>query len=190
MNILSWNCRGLGNSRTVRVLGDLLRARRPDFLFLSETISFANKIEELRVKFGFFQCFSINRVGRSGGLAIFWKHNVSCEVSGYSQNHIDVVFNENNAASWRLSCFYGYPERSRRKNSWDFIRLLASISPLPWCILGDFNDLLYSADKMGVVPHPQNLMEGFRKAIDDCLLSELNLHGGKYTWERSQGMND
>lgn len=40
---------------------------------------------------------------------------------------------------------------------------------------------------MGTIPHPPNLMEGFRKAIDDSLLSELDLHGGYYTWEKSRG---
>ena len=46
MNYLSWNCRGLGNPHTVCALGDLIRSRKPDFLFLSETIFKTNKIEE------------------------------------------------------------------------------------------------------------------------------------------------
>ncbi|XP_074378321.1 uncharacterized protein LOC141719854 [Apium graveolens] len=161
-----------------------------EYMETEETISFANKIEELRVKYGFSQCFSVDRVGRSGGLAIFWKHNVACEVVGYSQNHVDVNFIENNAAIWRLSCFYGFPERERRKHSWDLIRRLAGVSQIPWCIIGDFNDLLYSSDKWGNLPHPQSLMDGFRAAIDDCFLSELDLSGGKYTWEKSHGKSD
>lgn len=80
MNLLGWNCRGLGNPRAVRVLGDLLKTQKPDFLFLSETISNASSIETLRIKFGFAQCFAVDRVGRSGGLAIFWKRHVACEV--------------------------------------------------------------------------------------------------------------
>lgn len=32
MKLLSWNCRGLGNPRTVRVLGDLLKSQKPIFL--------------------------------------------------------------------------------------------------------------------------------------------------------------
>lgn len=55
MNCLGWNYRGLGNPRTVRLLGDLLKDRKPDVLFLSETISTASKIEVLRIKFGFAQ---------------------------------------------------------------------------------------------------------------------------------------
>lgn len=40
---------------------------------------------------------------------------------------------------------------------------------------------------MGYVPHPRNLFEGFRSAIDDSCLSELDLNGGKFTWEKSKG---
>ena len=41
MNIVSWNCRGLGNSSKVEVVKDLLRMAYPDVLLLQET-----KIEE------------------------------------------------------------------------------------------------------------------------------------------------
>lgn len=44
----------------------------------------------------------------------------------------------------------------------------------------DFNDLLYDSDKWDNVPHPRSLMEGFRKAIDDNMLTEVDLQGGKY----------
>lgn len=152
MNCVGWNCRGLGNSRTVRVLGDLLKDRKPDVLFLSETISVVSNIEFLRIKFGFAQCFSVDRIGRSGGLAVFWKSHVECQIAGYSQNHIDLQFLNNNVVTWRLTCFYGYPERSRRKNSWDLIRQIAGMSQLPWLIFGDFNDLLSKEDKWGQFP--------------------------------------
>lgn len=190
MNILSWNCRGLGSSRTVRVLGDLIKVHKPDFLFLSETIFFTKKIKELRIKHGFAQCFSVDRVGRSGGLAIFWRNNVHCEITSYSRNHINVNFFNNTVASWSVSCFYGYPERTRRKDSWDFLRRLAGLAQLPWVVIGDFNDLLAVEDKWGGVSHARSLMFGFQAAIDDSLLTEIDLHRGKYTWEKSRGTDE
>lgn len=105
----------------------------------------------------------------------------------YSQHHIDVIFMDSNVESWRLSCFYGYPERTRRRDSWALIRKLASISTLPSCIWGDFNDLMYATDKKGRLNHPQYLLDGFSKTIHECQLSELHLSGGTFTWERSRG---
>ncbi|XP_074377162.1 uncharacterized protein LOC141718680 [Apium graveolens] len=190
MNCLGWNCRGLENSRTVRVLNDLIRDTNLDILFLSETILVANKIEKLRVKFKYVHCFSVDRAGRSGGLAVFWHSIVDVSIDSYSQNHIDLVFNENGVASWRLTLYYNYPERIRRRKAWDMIRRLSNASSLPWCILGDFNDLLYSSDKQGVHPHPGSLMEGFRKALEESMLYEIDLECGSFTWEKGRGSND
>lgn len=98
MNALSWNCRGLGTPQTIRVLGDLVKSLRPDILFLSETISKSDKVEQMRIKLGFAQCFAVDCIGRSGGLGVFWRNNVNCEISSYSQHHVDIVFMNNNVA--------------------------------------------------------------------------------------------
>lgn len=115
---------------------------------------------------------------------------MNCSVSGYSRNHIDLVFVENNIEVWRMSCFYGLPERARRRESWNLLRALSKLSHLLWYILGDFNDLLYSSDKRGMHPHPKDLMEGFRKAVEDSELIEVDLTGGSFTWEKSRGKDD
>lgn len=114
MNLLSWNCRGVGNPRTVRILSDLIRSLNPTFVFLSETLVDRDIIAQICTKFGFADFFAVNRVGRGGGLAIMWRHTVECRVLHHSNNHIDVHFFENNIPVWRLSCYYGFPERVRR----------------------------------------------------------------------------
>lgn len=67
--------------------------------------------------------------------------------------------------------------------SWNLIRSLHSRSSHPWCILGDFNDLLVASDKHGRVPHPQC----FKETISDCGLAEVDLVGGNFTSEKSRG---
>lgn len=131
MSCRSWNCRGLGNPRTVRALKNLVRDRNPDVLFLSETISVGSRIEMLRVKLRFDNRFSVDRNGKSSGLVVFWRNLVDCSISGYSQNHIDLVFKENNVDVWRLTCYYGCRERNRRRQGWNLIRSLARISNTP-----------------------------------------------------------
>jgi len=48
---------------------------------------------------------------------------------------------------WHFTGYYGYLEIERRKETWDFLRTLAQDNTLPWCIMGDFNDILSNEDK-------------------------------------------
>jgi hypothetical protein len=80
MILLSWNCRGLGNPRTVRDLCHLVKTKQPSLLFLMETISERQKLERLWVQLGFVGMFAMDPVGRSGGLALFWKEDTGLEI--------------------------------------------------------------------------------------------------------------
>ncbi|XP_019192832.1 PREDICTED: uncharacterized protein LOC109187166 [Ipomoea nil] len=73
MSILSWNCRGLGGTRTVRELLGMVSKQRPSFVFLMDTKSDDVKVEEVRVQLGWEGAFGVDRVGQGGGLALFWR---------------------------------------------------------------------------------------------------------------------
>lgn len=73
MILLSWNYRELGNPATVLALCELVKARRPDVIFLFETLCGASRIEEICVRLQFFSYFNIDCVGRSGGISVFGK---------------------------------------------------------------------------------------------------------------------
>ncbi|XP_050221074.1 uncharacterized protein LOC126671349 [Mercurialis annua] len=50
---------------------------------------------------------------------------------------------------------------------------------LPWCVLGDFNDLLLHEEKRGGV-------NGFREALFASGLEDLGAAGYKFTWSRGK----
>ncbi|XP_074377634.1 uncharacterized protein LOC141719152 [Apium graveolens] len=177
----------MGNLCAVRIFGDLIKSHNPDFIFLAETLVEGKNIKELAEKFGFVEYFAVDRVGRGGGLAVMWKHNLVCQVVDSSNNFIDVHVIEGQNVAWRLTCFYGYPERNRCQESWNLLRGLVKNDGIPWCVFDDFNDMLYVSDKKGPHPHPRSLLDGFKLAIEDCGLTELDLTGGDFTWEKSKG---
>lgn len=109
MDFLSWNCPRLGNSRKVRILGDLIKSRKPNFLFLLKTLVCSNRVEELCYKFGFIHYFAVDKIGRGGGLAVMWKRNIDVLVIDSSLNQIDVNILEIKVALWRLTYFFWFP---------------------------------------------------------------------------------
>ncbi|RVW81652.1 Transposon TX1 uncharacterized 149 kDa protein [Vitis vinifera] len=152
---ISWNCRGLGNPRTVLALCEINKSRKPDFIFLIETLVHSTQVEKLKSKLGFE----------------------------------DMEVLEEDGIWWRVTGFYGFPDRSQRHLSWNLLQSLYSTSSLPWCCLGDFNDIVCNEEKRGSVPHPPWLIRGFREAISDCQLQDLPLKGYPFTWERAQQMH-
>ena len=186
MSIISWNCRGLGSLSAIPNLKFLVRYYKPDALFLCETLVFRNKIEEFRYILGFDNCLAVDRQGRSGGLAFFWRDSFNCNITNYSQNHINVEV-EDVQGRWQLTGYYGFPEGRRRRDSWNFLRQLSNRCTLPWCIIGDFNDILYANEKRGRTDRPTWLINGFRKAIQDAGLIDINLDGYPFTWFKSLG---
>ncbi|CAN0858263.1 hypothetical protein LINGRAHAP2_LOCUS7162 [Linum grandiflorum] len=53
MIVLSWNCRGLGQSRAESVLSELITTHRPNVVILLETLVNKSRMEEIRVKLKF-----------------------------------------------------------------------------------------------------------------------------------------
>ena len=111
----------------------------------------------------------------------FWKDSINCSVISFSKHQIDLEVRDTVKGVWRLTGFYSCLERSRRRDSWDLVRTLHGNSSLPWCILGDFNDIISAMDKKDFVDHPTWLINGFREVILDCGLHDVPLKGYPYT---------
>ena len=67
------------------------------------------------------------------------------------------------------------------------LQALATSSPLPWCCISDYNDILTQAKKRGKCSHPDWLINGFRDAIEVSGLINIGMEGFQFTWERSRG---
>ncbi|MCH80360.1 replication protein A 70 kDa dna-binding subunit, partial [Trifolium medium] len=125
--------------------------------------------------------------GRGGGVAILWNNSLKCHITNYSLNHIDIEVVDEVRGNWRITGFYGFPEGGRRRASWNFLRQLSQTSQLPWCIIGDFNDILSSDEKRGRTDRPDWLIHGFRDAVADAGLIDIEMSGYPFTWFKSLG---
>ena len=73
MNILSWNCRGLGNLRVIQVLKDPVSSKKPCLLFLIKTLVGVAKMESIKTQFGFEGMVVVENEGHCGGLELLSK---------------------------------------------------------------------------------------------------------------------
>lgn len=115
MNVLVWNCRGLGSPTSVQVLVDLIRTKKPDIAIIIETMVSSNKLQPIKTKLGFEGMFAVDSRGLSGGLVCFWRRGLMVTIKSFSSRHIDMNISENGIEEgWRLTGFYGVPDRRQR----------------------------------------------------------------------------
>ncbi|GMJ06098.1 hypothetical protein HRI_004279000 [Hibiscus trionum] len=103
---------------------------------------------EVRRRCGYSHGIDVSARGRSEGLSIGWKEQVSVKLLSFSVRHIDVEIDDvDRGFKWRLTGFYGAPEERNRAGAWDLLRHLSALNNLPWVVLGDFNEILYPFEK-------------------------------------------
>ncbi|XP_027086694.1 uncharacterized protein [Coffea arabica] len=185
MNLLSWNCRGLNNSRTVRELRHIVRREKIDIVFLVETKCSSRAVDKLKVQFGWFG-MGVDAKGLFGGLALLWRKDIDISLNRFSSSFIDVTV-RTDGSPWRLTGFYGHPEAAKRKLSWDLLRTLSGQSTLPWVCMGDFNEVLNQCEFHSRTGLRQNWqIMNFRKVLSDCHLYDLGCKGFQFTWCHGQ----
>lgn len=151
--------------------------KNPNFIFLCEIICKKEKVEYVKNKLGFEGSVTVESQDQSGGLALLWRNMSEVKVLSYNKNHIDVMVTIKEWEEYRLTCFYGEPNRSKRQKIWDLIRTLHSRSTSPWCVVGDMNNILSQEDKRGGRPYPQWLLNGFQKVVEERDLNDLKIEG-------------
>jgi endonuclease/exonuclease/phosphatase family metal-dependent hydrolase len=115
--------------------------------------------------------------GRSGGVLLLWRKELKIEQIFSAPNYIDVKITEG---------LYGEPRWEDKYKTWDKLREPKNNSTLPWVVMGDFNEILYSHEKEGGNPRPQSYMQAFRDALADCELDDMEFSGEVFTWKRER----
>ncbi|XP_074318298.1 uncharacterized protein LOC141655099 [Silene latifolia] len=109
MNLLCYNCQGLGNGPTVVSLRKLLNRENVDVAVLTETKLSGVEMAGLVDRLGNFEDIFGDSIERKAGVAIIWRNGVTVNFLSTSAHHVDVeiegLFSEN---KWRLTGFYGW----------------------------------------------------------------------------------
>lgn len=92
IQLLSWNCQGLGRALTVQNLGELVRSHVPSVIFLCETKQQSYRVNKLRRSLGYFKGEIVQPSDTAaGGLALWWRPDVDVQVIFKNHNFIDSI---------------------------------------------------------------------------------------------------
>jgi hypothetical protein len=184
MKIFAANCQGAINRPTVRSLLAAQKRIDPDVMFLSETHLDSFPADCLRRNLKMNSMIVNPTTTRSGGVLLLWKQGINIQQLFSAPNYIDVSVHESTGKVWRLTGIYGEPKWEDKYKTWDKLRELKSNSNLPWVVIGDFNEILFSHEKEGGNPRPQNFMQAFRDSLIACDLHDVGYSGDRFTWRR------
>ncbi|KAF8113907.1 hypothetical protein N665_0044s0021, partial [Sinapis alba] len=153
------NFQGLGRSQDLVIprLREIRSTYFHEVLFLMETMHSRNVLVDIHEWLGYNRVHTVEPIGQSGGLALFYKKNVNVELKFVDKNLLDCFVQFD---SFRIGV-------NRRES---------------WCMLGDFNDILHNGEKSDGPLRKDSSCIPFSNMINACRLSELPSTGNALTW--------
>lgn len=85
---------------------------------------------------------------------MLWKEDINLDVFKFSKNQISAWVTESDGFRWLLTRFYGWPKSKDHFKSWTLLSLICSFVDGAWMVIGDFNELLSSMEKLSCRPAP------------------------------------
>ncbi|KAA3474466.1 reverse transcriptase [Gossypium australe] len=142
-------------------------------VFFMETKIDVKRMEEIRRMCGFVNGIDVGAEGSRGGLCLAWKEESMVSLKTFLKNHIDVLIEGSTVNGvWRFTGFYG----SSYARRWDKNRYL-------WLVCGDFNEIMYSFEKIRGILRKERKMAAFCEVLDECQLMDMGFQGAWFTWE-------
>ncbi|KAF8049985.1 hypothetical protein N665_2080s0003 [Sinapis alba] len=184
MAMLSWNCQGMGRAQDLVIprLWEIRQEYFPDILFLMETKQSRDSLVDLQTWLGYDRILVVNPIGYSGGLALMWKNSVNIVFKFVDKNLVDfnVKFGKD---SFFVSCVYGDPVRENIAKVWERLSRIGAHINEPWCMLGDFNEIIHNRENTGGGPRRSEAsLQPFNDMLDIGEMVELPSCGNNLTW--------
>lgn len=114
MNPLAWNCPGLRNPHTERELVEIIWAKNPSIMFLTETWANEARLSRTLSTINFDQKWVVPRTTKGGGLVLIWKNCIKLDVVDSHKYYNNAIINKKSDDEWRFTSFHGEPETTKR----------------------------------------------------------------------------
>lgn len=168
------------------MIKELRKKHFHELLFLMETMHSRDDLVDIQSWLEYDQVYTVEPVGKCGGLALLWKSSVQVDLKFVDKNLMDAQV-QFGAVNFCVSCVYGDPDRSKRSQAWERISRIGVGRRDKWCMFGDFNDILHNGEKNGGPRRSDLDCKAFNEMIKGCDLVEMPAHGNGFTWAGRRG---
>ncbi|XP_062080436.1 uncharacterized protein LOC133785198 [Humulus lupulus] len=185
-NIMSWNVRGLNKRNKQIYVVDICKINKIGIGALLETKIKGDRVKDvMNSSFMGWDYYSSRSL--EGRILLTWKASwVKVEVLNDHAQFIHCKVQKwATGQSFCLSVVYGSNQLEIRRDLWSELSAV-SLPVKPWLIIGDFNSVFDSADRMGGKTISPNEFEDARKWLDLGHVEEMKLLGSYYTWSNNQ----
>ena len=171
---------------TISYLREIWHKHKPDFLFLSETKQEFEFVQGFQDHFGFDNLVTVDPVGRSGGLALYYNNDYQVKVLYSSNRMIDVEAVALGKTIF-LTFVYGDPVPDLREQVWERLTRYGLARSEPWFIIGDLNEITGNHEKEGGSLRSAASFVPFNNMIRNTGLLEFPAKGNKLSWRGRRG---
>ncbi|CAN1129383.1 Putative ribonuclease H protein At1g65750 [Linum perenne] len=135
---------------------------------------------------GFAASFRADAVGFRGGVWLCWDPLVvTFDIVEFDTQFIHAKGTNGDGSSFFITAVYASPRATSRVLLWDALKRLAVGLNDPWVVIGDFNSVLSSGDRVGGSPFNRARSKSFIETVDICGLLDIPFSGPKFTWSRN-----
>jgi len=189
MNMVSWNCRGMGSSLKINAIRDLINQEQPDFLLIQETKTSDQDFQKQVKRIKNFEGYSIGSEGASGGIGTLWNRN-KWTYSNLQSCNWWIKTELRNKSSQEIYSIYNIyaPNHYRDKaRCWESLSLeLQSLNDSKIILGGDLNLIRNVEEKFGGKFYADPSREALEVIIQTHNLIDIPPSNGKYTWSNKR----
>lgn len=132
--------------------------------------------------------FTINLVKHPAGrIWIVWKPGVyDVNITNITEQLIHYMVDHRGTGNkFNVTVVYGFNNQSMRRQLWEDIKSIHLQNRGPWAIMGDFNCILSTEERMGIRVTIAEIKD-FKKCMEECSMQDMRSSRAFYTWSNQQ----
>lgn len=192
--ILTWNVRRLNKRATHLEIKAHLKSLQVPCMALVETKVKYNNVVRIRKVFGNDWDWTNNYTNHPNGrIWVMWNHKelkMIVKATGDQYIHCEMCHINGQRICW-VTFIYAHNQLLERKKLWKEVKDLATTIHDQWIVLGGFNNVLSSADRVGGNPVQGVEFEDLENMMMEAQLYEHDTRVNHFTWsnEHTIGLN-